>query len=277
MGDRLKDRVAIVTGAGRGIGRGEALLLAQEGAAVVVNDFGGSARGEGGDNTPAQQVVDEIKAMGGRAVANYGNVADYKTGEEMVRQALDNFGRLDIVVKNAGILRDRMVFNMTEEEWDIVIATHLKGNMFCTRHAAPYMIKQRWGRILNFSSGSGYGSSGQANYAAGKEGITGFTYAVGRELGPYGITCNVINPGGATRMGDAIPANAAQIRAARGIVAGGTGQRIVAPTQPQPRITGEAAAGTPGDANNNAPIIVWLCTEQGGAVTDSAWAAVAGK
>jgi NAD(P)-dependent dehydrogenase (short-subunit alcohol dehydrogenase family) len=152
-----------------------------------------------------------------------------------------------------------MIFNMSEEEWDIVIATHLKGNMFCTRHAAPYMIKQRWGRILNFSSGSGYGNSGQGNYAAGKEGITGFTYAVGRELGPYGITVNVINPGGATRMGASVPAAAAAIREARGIVRGGGG----AQQERAPRIAPDASAGTERDPENNAPIITWLCTDAG--------------
>ena len=127
MANRLEGKVAIVTGAGRGIGRGEAMAMASEGAAIVVNDLGGSAGGEGDDNTPAQDVVNEITNAGGRAVANYANVADFDASGAMVQQALDEFGSLDIVVNNAGILRDRMVFNMTEEEWDLVIAVHLKG------------------------------------------------------------------------------------------------------------------------------------------------------
>ena len=161
MGNRLDGKVAIVTGGGRGIGRGEALLLASEGAAVVVNDFGGSAAGEGGDKGPADEVVDEIKAMGGRAIANYGNVAEMATGEAVVKQALDEFGRLDILVNNAGILRDRMVFNMSEEEWDAVIAVHLKGHFTTAKYASLVFRQQRSGRIVNTSSESGMGNMGK--------------------------------------------------------------------------------------------------------------------
>ncbi len=160
MSGRLEGRVAIITGAGRGIGRGEALLLAEEGARVVVNDFGGSPSGEGGDASPAGQVVTEIKKMGGDAVAN-GNVADTDDGEAMVKQALDAWGRLDILVNNAGILRDRMIFNMSEAEWDAVIAVHLKGHFTVTRPAS--MVFRQSGRIVNTSSESGLGNMGQGN------------------------------------------------------------------------------------------------------------------
>ena len=142
MGNRLEGKVAIVTGGGRGIGRGECLALASEGAKVVINDFGGSAAGTGAEAGPADQVVAEIKKMGSDAVANYDNVADFEAGNRMVQQALDSFGRLDIVVNNAGILRDKMIFNMAEEEWDIVLAVHLKGHFNLSKHAAV-VFRQR--------------------------------------------------------------------------------------------------------------------------------------
>jgi NAD(P)-dependent dehydrogenase (short-subunit alcohol dehydrogenase family) len=200
MGDRLKGKVAVVTGAGRGIGRAEALLLAAEGAKVVVNDPGANADGTGHDQGPADQVVAEIKAQGGAAVANYDSVATMAGGERIIQTALDAFGRLDILVNNAGILRDRMVFNMTEEEWDAVIAVHLKGHFTTTRFAAQIFRQQRGGRIINTSSESGLGNMGQANYAAAKEGIIGFTRTVARDLGRYGVTCNAIRPRAGTRL-----------------------------------------------------------------------------
>ena len=200
MADRLAGKVAIVTGAGRGIGRAEALLLAEEGAAVVVNDLGGAPDGTGASTSPADEVVTEITGKGGRAVANYDNVASMQGGESMVKQALDTFGRLDILVNNAGILRDRMIFNMTEEEWDAVIAVHLKGHFTVTRYAAMVFRQQRSGRIINTSSESGLGNMGQANYSAAKEGIVGFTRTVARDLGRYGVTCNAIRPRAKSRL-----------------------------------------------------------------------------
>ncbi|HEY8492234.1 MAG TPA: SDR family NAD(P)-dependent oxidoreductase [Dehalococcoidia bacterium] len=200
MGQRLRGKVAVVTGAGRGIGRAEALLLAAEGAKVVVNDPGVNADGTGHDQGPADQVVAEIKAQGGEAVANYDSVATMAGGERIIQTALDAFGRLDILVNNAGILRDRMVFNMTEEEWDAVIAVHLKGHFTTTKFAAQIFRQQRGGRIINTSSESGLGNMGQANYAAAKEGIIGFTRTVARDLGRYGVTCNAIRPRAGTRL-----------------------------------------------------------------------------
>ena len=200
MANRLARKVAIVTGAGRGIGRGEALALAAEGAAVLVNDLGGATSGEGADQTPAQEVVSEIEKMGGRAVANYADVSDFDACGEMVKQAMDELGGLDILVNNAGILRDRMVFNMTKEEWDIVIAVHLTGTFNTIKHASVIMRQQRGGRIINTSSSSGLGNAGQANYSAAKEGIVGITRTVARDLGRYGVTCNAIRPTAATRL-----------------------------------------------------------------------------
>ncbi|MGI8774441.1 MAG: SDR family oxidoreductase [Actinomycetota bacterium] len=203
----LDGKVAIVTGAGRGIGREHAIALAEEGAKVVVNDLGGSAAGEGADQTPAQSVADEIKALGGEATANYDNVADFAAAENMVKQAVDDFGRLDILINNAGILRDRMLVSMTEEEWDAVIAVHLKGHFAPTKHAATYWRQQSKagnqinGRVINTSSPSGvFGNVGQSNYGAAKAGIAAFTVITAQELGRYGATVNCLAPNARTRM-----------------------------------------------------------------------------
>jgi NAD(P)-dependent dehydrogenase (short-subunit alcohol dehydrogenase family) len=200
VGERLKGRVAIVTGAGRGIGRGEALALASEGATVLVNDLGGAVDGSGGEHSPADQVVDEIKKMGGQAAANYANVTDFNAAEAMIKQAIDTFGRFDILINNAGILRDRMVFNMAEDDWDVVMAVHLKGHFNLLKHACVLFRQQRSGVIVNTSSTSGLGNIGQTNYAAAKEGIVGMTRTVAREMGRYGVRCNAIRPVAATRL-----------------------------------------------------------------------------
>lgn len=238
---KLDGKVAAITGAGRGIGRGIALLMAKEGAKVVVNDLGGDVDGVGADRAPAQQVVDEIKKAGGQAVANVENIATVKGGESLVQNAVDSFGQLDILVNCAGILRDRMIFNMTEEEWDAVIAVHLKGH-FCTiRPASAHMRQRKSGRIINFSSGSALGAPGQPNYAAAKAGILGLTYSCANSLAKYGITCNAIMPGAATRMTDTIPANFAQQM--------GLGT------------SSEQAQASPMDPGNVAPIVVYLASD----------------
>ena len=203
----LDGKTAIVTGAGRGIGREHALALAGGGARVLVNDLGGSAAGEGSDQTPAQQVADEISAAGGEAAANYDNVADFQGAENLIKQAVDTFGRLDILVNNAGILRDRMLVNLTEDEWDAVIAVHLKGHFAPTRHAAAYWRAQSKagepvaGRVINTASPSGlFGNVGQANYGAAKAGIAAFTLIAAQELSRYGVTVNCLAPNARTRM-----------------------------------------------------------------------------
>jgi len=200
MGKRLADKVAVVTGSGRGIGRAEALALAAEGAKVVVNDLGSASDGSGASHSPADEVVAEIKKLGSDAVANYDSVATPEGGENIIKTAIDKFGRLDILVNNAGILRDRMVFNMSEEEWELVIKVHLYGTFHCTKPACVIFRQQKSGRIINTSSIAGLGNMGQANYSAAKEGIVGFTRTVARDMGKYGVTCNAIRPNAGTRM-----------------------------------------------------------------------------
>jgi NAD(P)-dependent dehydrogenase (short-subunit alcohol dehydrogenase family) len=218
MGNRLEGRVAVVTGGGRGIGRGIALLLAEEGAKVVVNDYGVAVDGTQPTSGPAQEVVDEIKSKGGDAVANADTVATLQGGEAIIQTALDTFGRLDILINVAGILRDRMVFNMTEQEWDDVIAVHLKGHFNTTKPASIIFRQQRSGRIINYSSTSGLiGNPGQVNYGAAKAAIAGFSRVVARDLGRYGVTCNYIAPGAATRMTASVPETSRQLRARAGI------------------------------------------------------------
>lgn len=200
MAKRLEGQVAVITGAGRGLGRAEALAFAEEGVKVVVNDLGGAGDGTGAAQSPADEVVAEIKKMGGDAVANYDSVSTAEGGENIIKTAIDKFGRLDILVNNAGILRDRIIFNMSEEEWDPVLKVHLYGHFYCTKPACIIFRQQRSGRIINTSSGAGLGNMGQANYSAAKEGIIGFTRTVARDMGKYGVTCNALRPLAATRL-----------------------------------------------------------------------------
>ena len=206
MGNLCEGRVAVVTGAGRGIGREHALLLAENGARVVVNDLGGDAAGDGADLSPAQEVVAEIEAMGGEAVVNGANVADFDAAGQMIHQAVDTFGSCDILINNAGILRDRMVFSMAEHDWDAVIDVHLKGTFAPTHHAAAYWREKvkaggdAFGRVINTSSPSGiYGNVGQSNYGTAKAGIAAFTIITAMELVKYGVTVNCLAPGAYTR------------------------------------------------------------------------------
>src|SRR5438552_7944210 len=218
----LDGRVAIITGAGRGIGREHALLFAQEGAKVVVNDLGGAMDGTGDDRTPAQQVVDEIKGAGGEAIANADNVADWDGGQRLVQSAIDAFGDLHVLVNNAGILRDRVLVNMTEDEWDAVIHVHLKGHYAPTRHAAAYWREQtKAGReikanVVNTSSTSGLlGNPGQTNYGAAKAGVAAFTVIAAQELTRYGVRVNAIAPAARTRMTEATPGLSEVVQAPR--------------------------------------------------------------
>ena len=242
---RLDGRVAIVTGAGRGIGREHALLFAGEGAKVVVNDLGAAMDGTGDDRTPAEQVVDEIEELGGQAVANADNVADWTGGQRLIQSALDAFGDLHVLVNNAGILRDRVLVNMTEDEWDAVIAVHLKGHFVPTKFAAIYWREQtKAGRtvkasVVNTSSTSGLlGNPGQANYGAAKAGIGAFTIITAQELGRYGVRVNAIAPAARTRLTSATP---------------GLGDIIKAPDEP-----GKFDIWDPA---NVSPLVAWLATE----------------
>jgi NAD(P)-dependent dehydrogenase (short-subunit alcohol dehydrogenase family) len=208
----IDGRVAIITGGARGIGASISRLFAAEGACLVINDLGGSPDGTGSDEGPAKQIADEIAAAGGAAVADGGDIADVATGERLVRAAVEQFGRLDIVVNVAGILRDRMIFNLPEADWDEVIRVHLKGHYSTVRPASVYWREQRnpqgHYRIINFTSNSGLeGSPGQPNYAAAKMGIVGLTYSLAQALARYGVTANAIAPGAATRLTATIPAD----------------------------------------------------------------------
>ncbi len=240
----LAGKSAIVTGAGRGIGRGIALLLAAEGAAVVVNDLGTNLNGAGHDSGPAATVVKEITDAGGMAVANTDSVADYQAAEAMVQQAIDEFGKLDILVNVAGILRDRMIFNMDEADWDAVIDVHLKGAFnTCKWAAVHFRARREGGRIINMSSNSAFGSPGQPNYAAAKAGIIGLTLNLANTLNRYGgVTANAILPNGATRMIDSVP----------------EAVEAVADTG---KLPSELAIGTERDPDNVSPLVAYLASD----------------
>ncbi len=238
-------RVAIVTGAGRGIGREHALMLAEHGAKVVVNDLGGSTDGTGADVGPAQQVADEINAAGGEAIANGDSVADWEGAQRLIRTAIDTFGDLHVLVNNAGILRDRVLANMTEQEWDAVINVHLKGTFAPSRWAVAHWREQAKagqpvsGRIVNTTSVSGiYGNPGQTNYGAAKAGIAAFTVISAMEVARYGVTVNAVAPVALTRMTENL----------------GSG----------PATEGEREARSP---RWIAPIVTWLASEQSAGVT----------
>ena len=213
MQSNMTDRVVVVTGAGNGLGRAHALAFATAGAAVVVNDLGGSRDGIGGSAGPAQQVVDEITATGGRAVSNTDDISSWDGAKALIGQAVDTFGGLDVLVNNAGILRDRMLTSMSEAEWDAVIAVHLKGTFCSTRHAAQYWRDRAKrgeandARVINTTSPSGlFGVPGQTNYGAAKAGIAGFTIIAALEMQRYGVTVNAVAPTAVTRLTDDLPA-----------------------------------------------------------------------
>jgi len=238
-------RVAIVTGAGRGIGREHALMLAYHGAKVVVNDLGGNVDGSGGDLSPAAQVVEEIRAMGGEAVANGDSVSSWEGAQRLINQAIETFGDLHVLVNNAGILRDRVLVNMTEEEWDAVINVHLKGTFAPARWAAAYWREQSKagkpvsGRIINTTSVSGiYGNPGQTNYGAAKAGIASFTNIAALELARYNVTVNAVGPVALTRMTEGLG--------------------------PAPETDEEREARSP---RWIAPIVTWLASEESAGVS----------
>ncbi len=244
---KLDGRVALVTGAGRGIGRAVAQLLADEGASLIINDLGTGLGGDGQDLSVAEQAAREIDATGERVIANSSSVTDFEAVGAMVQQAIDAFGRLDIVVNIAGILRDRMIFNMSEAEYDAVVQVHLMGTFNTVRHAAPIMRAQNYGRIVNFSSVSAWGSPGQPNYGAAKYGVLGFTATLSNSMNRYGVTANAILPFATTRMIDSTP----------------RGQAVLQETG---KLPSELAGGTEGDPANVAPMVAFLSTEEAGIV-----------
>ena len=250
MSKICEGRVAVVTGAGRGIGREYALMLAEHGAKVVVNDLGADPDGRGGDAGPAGEVVEEIRSMGGEAVVNGADVSDFEAARDMIHQAIDTFGTLDILINNAGILRDRMVFSMSESDWDAVVQVHLKGTFAPVHHAAAWWREQTKAgrsfeaRIINTTSPSGiFGNVGQTNYGAAKAGIAAFTVISAMELVRYGVTVNCIAPSAFTRLtaplmgGDQLPDDAKESMGPRWI----------------------------------APIVIWLCSPEASNVTGRVW------
>ncbi len=252
MSRLCEGRVAVVTGAGRGIGREYALMLAEHGAKVVVNDLGADPEGRGGDAGPAGEVVEEIRALGGEAVVNGADVSDFEAARAMIHQAIDTFGTLDILINNAGILRDRMVFSMSEADWDKVVQVHLKGTFAPVHHAAAWWREQTKAgrsfdaRIINTSSPSGiFGNVGQTNYGSAKAGIAAFTVISAMELVRYGVTVNCIAPSAFTRLtaplmgGDQLPDDAMESMAPRWV----------------------------------APIAIWLCSPEASSVTGRVWLA----
>ena len=252
----LENKVAIVTGAGRGVGRGHALELARHGAKVVVNDLGGEWDGTGTDNRPASEVVEEIKALGGDAAANFDNVAEWKGAENLIKQAVDTFGGLDILINNAGILRDRMAFNMEEAEWDAVVGVHGKGHFAPTRFACAHWRQKSkevggpvFGRLIHTSSESGlFGNAGQCNYDFAKAGLISFSLCIAREMAKYGVTSNAIAPRARTRMTE------------------GTFGNI-------PKGDGFDAW----DPDNVAPWVVYLCTERAGHISGQCFIVTGGE
>jgi NAD(P)-dependent dehydrogenase (short-subunit alcohol dehydrogenase family) len=242
MGDRLKDRVAVVTGSGQGIGKAIALALAKEGAKVVTNNRRPGT--EGGD---AETVAEEIKAMGGEAVPFFGSVSEFDVAEKLIQMAVDSFGRVDILVNNAGADAPRMVWNMTEEDWDRCVDSFLKGSLNCTRFACGLMREQKWGRIINTTSTAWLGTVGHCNYGAAKAGLVGLTRAVAREMGRYGVTCNAYAPTAATRftLSDEIVAGFKK-RYEAGLMTKERFEELTNPPSPE-TVT---------------PLIVYLCTDE---------------
>lgn len=243
----LVGKVAIVTGGGRGIGRGIALSLAASGAKVLINDLGAGLSGEGRDMGPAQEVLTTIEKQGGAAAINGGSIASFADAQAMVDQAVETFGGLDIVVHAAGVLRDRMIFNMTEEEWDIVVDVHLKGFFNILRPTTALMRQRKAGRIIALASGSAYGDPGQPNYSAAKAGIIGLAYSTANAMAKYGVTTNVVLPTGTTRMIDSKPES----------------RKIFEETGKWPS---EHARGTEKDPDNVAPLVTFLASDRAAVV-----------
>ena len=247
MGNRFEGKVAVVSGGGRGIGRAVALLLAEEKAAVVVNDLGCDVDGMGSLKDPADQVVAEIKRAKGKAVASYEDVSLMEGGERVAQRAVDSFGRLDILVNSVGVRRDRMIFQMTPEDWDAVLRNSLKSYFTTTKYATILMRQQRSGRIVNLTSDAGLGAVGMSSYAAATEGVIGMTRSVARDVGRYGITCNAVSAVAETRL---FPGIVDSYRTPDQRTGLGT----------PPALGAWEGPGEPGGPENVAPLVAYLCT-----------------
>ena len=255
MGNRLEGKIAVVTGGGRGIGRGIAKLLAEEGASIVVNDKGTEVDGTGASNIPADGVVDEIKSSGGKAIANYSDVSTMEGGESLIQACVDNYGQIDILVNSAGSLKDRMIYQMTESDFDQVVRNNSKSVFTTTKFAGILFRQQRSGRVVNMVADSGLGDVGRSNYAAATEGIIGLTRTTAKDLGKYGITANAISAMAETRL---FPGAVDQHRAPE---MSGPSRDERAGIGPSPEIPSWSGGGSPDDPENVAPLAVYLCTE----------------
>ena len=255
MGNRLEGKIAVVTGGGRGIGRGIAKLLAEEGASIVVNDKGTEVDGTGASNIPADGVVDEIKSSGGKAIANYSDVSTMEGGESLIQACVDNYGQIDILVNSAGSLKDRMIYQMTESDFDQVVRNNSKSVFTTTKFAGILFRQQRSGRVVNMVADSGLGDVGRSNYAAATEGIIGLTRTTAKDLGKYGVTANAISAMAETRL---FPGAVDQHRVPE---ISGPSRDERAGIGPSPEIPTWSGDGSPDDAENVAPLAVYLCTE----------------
>ena len=255
MGNRLEGKIAVVTGGGRGIGRGIAKLLAEEGASIVVNDKGTEVDGTGASNIPADGVVDEIKSSGGKAIANYSDVSTMEGGESLIQACVDNYGQIDILVNSAGSLKDRMIYQMTESDFDQVVRNNSKSVFTTTKFAGILFRQQRSGRVVNMVADSGLGDVGRSNYAAATEGIIGLTRTTAKDLGKYGVTANAISAMAETRLypGAVDQHSVPEISGPSRDERAGIG--------PSPEIPSWSGDGSPDDAENVAPLAVYLCTE----------------
>ncbi|MBI4202685.1 MAG: SDR family oxidoreductase [Chloroflexi bacterium] len=259
MGNRFEDKVAIVSGGGRGIGRAVALLLAAEGASVVVNDVGCEVDGTGTSHVPADETAAEITRRGGRAVASYLDASAMAGGEAIVQRAVDAFGRLDVLVNSMGVRRDRLIWQMTPQDFDVVLKNTLKSAFTTCRFACILFRQQRSGRIVNITSDAGLGGIGMANFAAASEGVIGMTRTIARDMGRYGVTANAVSPMAATRL---FPGVVDMYR--QGGAVGADPDRRAGLGLPMPRDAREAwqGSGSPDDPENVAPLVAYLCTEE---------------
>jgi|TARA_B100000686_G_scaffold93470_1_gene99891 NAD(P)-dependent dehydrogenase (short-subunit alcohol dehydrogenase family) len=254
MGTRLEGKVAVVTGAGRGIGRGIARLLAEEGASVVVNDKGSEVDGSGSSQEPANSVVEEIKSSGGEATANYNDTSTMEGGEGLIQNAIDSYKKLDILVNAAGSIKDRMIYQMSPQDFDSIVRNNSKSAFTTTKFAAILFRQQRGGRIVNLTSDAGLGDVGRSNYAAASEAIVGLTRTTAKDLGKYGVTANAISPMAETRM---FPGSVEEKRA---VPSSSPTRDQRAGIGPSPEITNWSGNGYPDHPDNVAPLAVYLCT-----------------
>ncbi|MBI4332958.1 MAG: SDR family oxidoreductase [Chloroflexi bacterium] len=245
MGELLKGKAAVITGGGGGLGRAIAVLMAEEGAKLVINDIGGAKDGSGASTSPADQTAEEVRKRGGEAISNYDSIVNFAAAERLIQACVQKYGKIDILVNLAGNLRDRMIWNMAEEEFDAVIAVHLKGSWNTSRHACAVMRQQRFGRIINTSSRVAFGNPGQSNYSSAKAGLIGLTMTVAREMGRYGVTCNAFMPLAATRF------------SATTEVAASKDKRAASGIQSQVQL-GEIELPPPDDV---APLVVYLASD----------------